>query len=94
MVGLGYTYGVWGNEVEARKILAEMLRESRRGYFPAWAIATVYVGLGDKDAAFQWFEKAVEERGELAWFKRDPLYDTVRSDPRFQDLLRRMNLAP
>ena len=93
MIGLGYTYGVSGNEVEARKILAEMLARSGRDYFPAWAIATVYVGLGDKDRALQWLEKAVEERGEC-WLKTDPLYDPLRSDPRFRDLLRRLNLAP
>ena len=50
-------------------------------------------GLGDKDQAFQWLEKAFEER-DTAWFpmiKVSPMSDPLRSDPRFQDLMRRMN---
>ena len=70
-----------------------MLARSERSYFPAAAIATLYVGLADKDRAFQWFEKAVAERGER-WFKNEPLFDPLRSDPRFQDLLRRLTLVP
>ena len=47
------------------------------------------------DRAFQWLGKAVEERGEnVIWLKNDPLFDSLRSDPRFPDLLRRLNLTP
>jgi len=95
IAGLGHAYAVSGSRAEAQKILDGFLTRSKRGYFPAWAIATVYIGLGDKDQAFDWLGKAVEERGEYAvWLKTDPLYDPLRSDPRFPDLLRRLNLAP
>jgi TolB-like protein/Tfp pilus assembly protein PilF len=93
ITGLGCAYALSGNQVEARKILAELLARSKRGYFPAHAIATVYIALGDKDRAFEWLGKAVEERGEyVVWLKVEPGYDPLRSDPRFADLLRRLNL--
>jgi serine/threonine protein kinase/Flp pilus assembly protein TadD len=92
---LGYAYAMSGSRVEAQGILDELLARSKRGYFPSWTIAIVYIGLGDKDRAFQWLGKAVQERGEMVtWLKTDPLYDPLRSDPRFSDLLRRLNLAP
>ncbi len=53
----------------------------------------IYAALGDKDKAFEWLEKGYDERS-LYQIKTDPLYDPVRSDPRFADLLRRMNLQP
>jgi Tfp pilus assembly protein PilF len=95
IASLGYAYAVSGRQAEARKILDELLARSKRGYFPSWTIAMIYIGLGDKDRAFEWFGKAVEERGEnTVWLKIGPLYDPLRSDPRFADLLRRLNLAP
>jgi len=56
-------------------------------------IATVYAGLGDKDKAFEYLEKAYQERSsDLPYFlKADLRMDSLRSDPRFQDLMRRMN---
>ncbi|HWU40833.1 MAG TPA: tetratricopeptide repeat protein, partial [Candidatus Acidoferrum sp.] len=93
--GLGHAYALSGNQAEAQKILSELLARSKHGYLPPLGIATVYIGLGDKDRAFQWLGEAVEERGEyVTWLKNDPLYDPLRSDPRFPDLLRRLNLAP
>jgi serine/threonine protein kinase/tetratricopeptide (TPR) repeat protein len=95
IAGLGRAYAELGSQAEAQKILNELLARSKRDYFPAWAIATVYIGLGDKDRALQWLGKAVEERGEyVVWLKTDPVYDPLRSDPRFRDLLRRLNLTP
>ena len=59
------------------------------------SLASVYVGLGDKDQAFHSLAKAVEERDSaLAYAKVDPMYDTLRSDPRFQDLLQRLSFPP
>ena len=56
-------------------------------------IATIYAGLEELDLAFEWFEKAYEEREPyFVYIGVDPLYESLRSDPRFQDLLRRMNL--
>jgi hypothetical protein len=56
-------------------------------------IATVYAGLGDRDKAFEWLEKAYQERSpRLTWLKVEPMLDSIRSDPRYADLLRRMGL--
>ncbi len=95
IAGRGHAYAVSGNKVEAEKVLDQLLARSKDGYFPFWAIATVYIGLGDNDRALEWLGKAVEERGEVVtWLKPDPLYDPLRSDNRFRNLLRRANLAP
>jgi hypothetical protein len=60
-----------------------------------WCGAVIYAALGDKDKAIEWLEKAYAEREYyLTYAKVDPAFDPVRSDPRFQDLLRRMNLQP
>ncbi len=56
-------------------------------------MARIYVGLGDRDKAFKWVGKAYEDRSALT-SKIDPTLDPLRSDPRFADLLRRMNLQP
>jgi hypothetical protein len=53
----------------------------------------VYAGLGEKDRAFEWLEKAYEEHS-VANINVNPVYDLLRSDPRFQGILRRMNLQP
>ena len=58
-------------------------------------MARIYAGLGEKDKAFEWLEKGYEDRSiSSADIKVDPTFDPLRSDPRFQDLLRRMNLQP
>jgi hypothetical protein len=80
-----------GKMSEARKVLDEY----RRSKSPkAWALATLYAGLGDRDQAFAWLEKAAEERFVvLASLKVDPVFDSLHSDPRFAKLLRRMRLS-
>jgi hypothetical protein len=61
-------------------------------YVRPTALAVDYAKLGQLDEAFEWLERAYGERdGELAFIKSEPAYDAFRSDPRFQDLLRRMN---
>ena len=63
--------------------------------FPPMTMAAIYVGLGERDLALEWLEKAVEQPGEHQfWFAANPLFDPLRSDPRFDELLERMNLKP
>jgi len=91
---LGQVYAVSGKRAEAQKVLAELKDLSRRRYVAPIDIARVYVGLGDKAQALEWLEKAYEDRSfNLAWIKVWPWLDSLRGEPRFQDLLRRMGLG-
>ncbi len=91
--GLAHVYAVTGNKGEAQKLLSEMKDLSVRQYVPADRIALIYAGLGDKDEAFAWLEKAYDERSfNMTWLKVEPRWDSLRSDPRFADLVRRLGL--
>lgn len=91
--GLGYAYAVSGRKTEALDVLQELQHLSDQDYVPADRVAMIYVGLGDKDQAFNWLEKAFQERSfNIVWLKVEPRWDSIRSDPRFIDLLRRMRL--
>ncbi|UCG92674.1 MAG: tetratricopeptide repeat protein [candidate division WOR-3 bacterium] len=88
---LGHAFALVGKKKEARKVLDELKREAKRMYIPPLDIAVVYVGLNEKDLAFEWLEKAFEERSIWMIILRvDPIFDNVRSDSRLQDLLRRI----
>ena len=67
---------------------------AKREYVEPSQFARIYAYLGEKDEAFEWLEKAFEERADLRGLKVSPDFDPLRDDPRFQDLLRRMNLEP
>jgi len=90
---LAYAYATSGKKMEARKILTQWLRQPENSYVSPYMIATVYAGLENRDKAFEYLEKAFRERSsDLAYFLRADLrMDKLRSDSRFQDLLRRMN---
>jgi len=90
---LGMAYGLAGRKDEAKKVLHELLKQNRRGYVSPVAVAIVYIGLGARDQAFDWLEKAYQERSYfLAYLKVSPAADPLRADPRFDDLLRRIGL--
>jgi TolB-like protein/Tfp pilus assembly protein PilF len=90
---LAYANAVAGNRKEAREMLNQLMGEPNPRYIPALWIARLYSALGEKDKAFQWLQKAYEERSpQLPFLKVDPRLDTLRLDPRFQDLLHRMKL--
>jgi serine/threonine protein kinase/Flp pilus assembly protein TadD len=97
---LGYAYARAGRKAEALKILDEIEEESKKEEatkenIPAQERAIIYIGLDDKDQAFYWLEKAYEERfGSLIALTSDPIFDSLRSDSRFADLARRINLTP
>ena len=88
---LGHAYALFGKRAEAQAIL-DMLRErSRQSYVPSYFSALIYAGLGDKDHAFEWLERAFQERSTvLAYLRLDPRLAPLRSDPRFAELLRRI----
>ena len=92
---LGLAYGLDGRKDEANQVLKELLEIKRRHYVSPPALANVYIGLGNRDQAFYWLEKAYQDRSNyMVWLKVFPLLDSLRPDPRFDDLLRRIGLAP
>jgi tetratricopeptide (TPR) repeat protein len=90
---LAHAYAATGRRAETKKILQEWQRQSESGYVSPYMIATVYAGLGDKDKVFEFLERAYQERfPDLTYFLRADLrMDSLRSDLRFRDLVRRMN---
>ena len=90
---LGYTYGVWGKGNEARKILLQLNQLSKRKYVSPYEIGLVYIGLGEKDMAFDWLQKAVADRSiPLVRLKAGEEMASLRSDPRYAELLSRIGL--
>jgi tetratricopeptide (TPR) repeat protein len=90
--GLGKAHALAGRKADAQKVLDRLNELSKQQYVAAWTNADVYTALGEKDKAYQWLEKAYEERSIFS--SKGPLWDPLRSDPRWTDLLRRMNLQP
>jgi hypothetical protein len=83
-------YGVWGKKSEALKVLDELDRKSMTAYVSPWTKAIIYAGIGDKENSLKYLEEAYKERSNwLVWLNRDPRWDPLRSDPHFQDLMRR-----
>jgi TolB-like protein/Tfp pilus assembly protein PilF len=91
---LGHAYGLNGNRIRALSILDELEEQSKRRYVSSYSRAVVYVGLDERDLAFQWLEKAVGERSAmLTCLKIGCEFDGLRGDPRFPDLLRRVGFT-
>ena len=89
---LAHAYAVAGKTSEAKKILSDMLSRSKTSYVSPYMIATIYAGLGDKDQAFAFLEKAYQEKSpDISWsFRSDLRLDNLRSDPRFESFLQRI----
>ena len=85
---LGYTYAVSGDEENARVILHRLENVSHLRHVSSYDIATIYVGLGNKDSAFEWLRKASQDRDEgMLLLRIDPMLDSLRTDERFSRLL-------
>jgi len=92
---LGYSHARLGERKESLQVIEALKAASKQSFVPALFVALVYAGLEDKDQAFTWLEKAYEERfNRLAYLKVEALWDPLRSDPRFADLLRRVGIPP
>lgn len=91
--GLGHLYAVSGEKAKAENIIAELDQISKTRYVPSYDIAVIHAGLGEKELAFGWLEKAYREHSSwLAYLRVEPRLDPLRSDSRFTDLLRRIGL--
>ena len=88
---LAYAYALSGRRQEALQIIDDLKQRSKRGYISPTIIAFIYAGLGENDQAFEWLDKAYDGRDFiLVLLKVEPLFDRLRSDPRFADLSRRV----
>jgi tetratricopeptide (TPR) repeat protein len=87
-------YGRAGRQTEARHIVEELERRERDGYVPPAVFVNAYMGVGDRSRFFAALERACREHSNIVqWLKTHPVYDDVRDDPRFADLLRRVGLS-
>jgi TolB-like protein/lipopolysaccharide biosynthesis regulator YciM len=86
------TYAVSGKKEETYKIIDELKERAKQEYIPSWYFAVIYVGLDEKDQAFEWLQKAYDERSSnvMMWLKVDAWYDNLRSDPRFTELTQKV----
>ena len=83
-----------GNRAGAESVLRDLEHKSKDSYVSPYVLATIYASLGKKDKAFQYLEKAYDEKSlDISWnLKSDLRIDSLRSDQRFQDLARRVRL--
>jgi len=96
LTDLGRAYAVAGRKEDAQKVLDKLKAFSKEVYVAPKSVSTIYADLGEKDKAFEWLEKAYQDRSLAVGYslRAYPGFDPLRSDPRFADLLRRMNLQP
>lgn len=93
LASLGHAYAVSGQREQALKVIYRLKELSTSKYVPSYFVAIVYSGLGERDQALEWLEKAYEERSSwLGEIQVDPRLDGLRSDPRFEDIARRVGL--
>jgi serine/threonine-protein kinase len=84
-----------GQTSKAREVLADLIRQSESGYQTQVAVAAAYLALGEPDSSLYWLDKAYELRdGNLPWVRLMPMFDGLRSDPRYVALMRKMGLEP
>ncbi len=88
---LGYAYAISGNRPKAEEILRQLEEMAKHQYVSSTAFAMIYVGLGEKQKALNWLEKSYEDQESACWYLTvEPIYDSVRSEPRFQALVQKV----
>lgn len=91
----GYALAKAGNEVEARQVLDELSEQAKERFVPPYYFALIYNGLGETDKAIAWLERGFEQRdSKMVFLKVDSKWNNLRSDPRFVEILRKMNFPP
>jgi tetratricopeptide (TPR) repeat protein len=91
---LGLAYAVSGKKGLTAKLAEQFKAAARKRYIPPTYFGMLFAGLGDRDKALEWLEKAFQERADgLTWLNVEPMLDEMRNDPRFQDLIKRIGLV-
>ena len=95
LTALAQAYAAAGMTGPMQQVIDELNRGAGEHYVSAYNVAKIYASLGDKTQTFAWLEKAIDEHNpDLIELKREPCFDSMRSDPRFAGLLRRVNFPP
>jgi serine/threonine-protein kinase len=88
---LGYAYAISGDRPKTEQMLRELEEMARRQYVNSTAFADIHLGLGEKEKALDWLEIAYGNQESACWYlKIDPIYDSVRNEPRFQALVQKV----
>ncbi|HST29691.1 MAG TPA: tetratricopeptide repeat protein [Chthoniobacterales bacterium] len=90
---LGYAYAISGDRAKAEQLLRELEEMAKRQYVSSTAFADIHLGLGEKDKALDWLEKSYQHKESACWYlKVDPIYDSVRNEPRFRAILKKIGV--
>src|SRR2546426_2139467 len=88
---LGYAYAISGDRPKAEQMLRELEEMAKRQYVSSTAFAMIYLGLGEKEKALDWLDKSYQDQESACWYLTvDPIYDSVRNEPRFQALVQKV----
>src|SRR6266536_2434286 len=88
---LGYAYAISGDRPKAEQMLRELEEMAKRQYVSSTAFAMIHLGLGEKEKALDWLDKSYQDQESACWYlKVDPIYDSVRNEPRFQALVQKV----
>ena len=91
---LGYVYAVAGDKARARRIIAQLVERSKKGYISPVGVALVYLGMGEPSQSCEWLERGYEVRdSDFAYLRVDPQWDKLRPNPCFQSLMQRMGAS-
>ena len=90
---LGYANAISGDRPKAEQMLRELEEMTKRQYVSSTAFAMIYLGLGEKEKALDWLDKSYQDQESACWYLTvEPIYDSVRKEPRFQALLKKIGL--
>ena len=88
---LGYAYAISGDRPKAEEMLRELEEMAKRQYVNSTAFADIHLGLGEKEKALDWLDRSYQDQESACWYlKVDPIYDSVRNEPRFQVLVQKV----